>query len=47
MKGMSLGFRTELNEVTGAVDENNLPILVLKDRGTKTLSATFVPIEGN
>ena len=41
------GFdRKDLEEATGAVDEHNLPIFVLKDKKTKTISASLVPEKG-
>lgn len=46
MNGDGVGEQTPAAELSGAVDENNLPILVLKDRKSKTLAASFVPEKG-
>ena len=46
MCGPGVGESTQ-EEETGVVDKDNLPILVLKDRRSKSLSATFVPMKGN
>ena len=45
MNGSGVG-ESALEEETGAVDEANLPILVLKDKRSGTLSASFVPAKG-
>ena len=45
MNGSGVG-ESALEEETGAVDESNLPILVLKDKRSGTLSASFVPAKG-
>ena len=45
MNGSGVG-ESALEEETGAVDEANLPILVLKDKQSGTLSASFVPATG-
>ena len=35
-----------LVDASGAVNEDNLPILVMKDKETKTLGATLIPEKG-
>ena len=42
MNGSGLRVESEFIEATGAVDENDLVILWMKDLETKTLCATFV-----
>ena len=42
MYGVVLGAESEASQSTGAVGENVLPILVMKDERLKTLSASFM-----
>ena len=44
--GYMNGTEGELAEATGAADPENLPILVMRDRKTKTLAASYVPAKG-
>ena len=44
--GRGMGRETELELATGAVDEDNLSILVIKDNCSKTIGATFVQAKG-
>jgi len=46
MNGQGFGQESEASLATGAVDEGNLPILILKDKASKTISASFVPAKG-
>ena len=41
-----MGAESEASQSTGAVDENILPILVVKDERSKTLSGSFVLTKG-
>ena len=42
MNRRGMGGKTELELATGAVDEDNLPILVIKDTRSKAFGGTFV-----
>ena len=46
MNGKGIGTESEVSEATGAVEENNLPILIIKDKRSKTIGASFVPAKG-
>ena len=46
MNGSGMGAESELSEATGAADKSNLPILVIKDKQSKTIAASFVPAKG-
>ena len=41
-----MGAESEASQSTGAVGENILPILVVKDEGSKSLSGSFVLRKG-
>ena len=44
--GYMNGEESDLTEATGAQDPENLPILVIRDRRTKTITASYVPEKG-
>ena len=46
MNGEGVGEASKESEATGAVESDNLPMLVLKDKKTKTFAASFVPEKG-
>ena len=46
MYGVVLGAESEASQSTGAVGENVLPILVMKNKRSETLSASFVLAKG-
>ena len=45
-KGVGLGAKSEARQATGAAVENTLRIFVMKDKRSKTLSASFVLAKG-
>ena len=45
-KGVGLGAKSEARQATGAAVENTLRILVMKDKRSETLSASFVLAKG-
>ena len=46
MNGQGKGEESRASEETGAADRDNLPILVVKDKKTKTIGASFVLEKG-
>ena len=42
LNGFDLGAESESSQATGAGIEDNLPIVVMKDKPSKTLSTSFV-----
>ena len=46
MNGAGVGQESEISEATGAADDDNLPILVLKDKQSKAFAASYVPAKG-